>query len=405
MIPRVSVLLPVHRDEGLLAGAFGSVVAQRGVEPEILLILNAADEPTTRTALALAERHPRTRVLERPTPSLAAGLNDGLRAASHGLVARMDADDTCHPDRLARQAAYLAAHPTVAALGTAYERLAPDGRVLDVVTPPTDPREVRWRLLLDNVLCHGSVMLRRDVVLALGGYDERCERAQDYDLWLRLSRAASIANLPDVLYAYRVRDADAPSANSDAQAHVAAGALLDAFEALPPSPAPSPARDDLRDALAGVIARRQDALPALESLLTRDGPTRAGLFAYLLALERAAADARAGDGLCRAARLREVGAALRARGVPGVHLWGAGRHAGWILARRADLGVPVLGLIDDACAGDTRHGFVVRSAAALAPGDHALISSDRHERAIWASSAPHRARGLHVWRLYAEHAA
>ncbi|MDX2132026.1 MAG: glycosyltransferase [Planctomycetota bacterium] len=394
----MSVALPVHRDDGGLAEAFACIAAQRDVDLEILLVLNGADAPTARTARDLAGSDPRARVIELPGANLAAGLNEALRRARHALVARMDADDRCPPDRLARQAAAMHAAPNLAALGTAYERVGPDGARIDRVLPPTDPRETRWRLLLENVFCHGSMMLRRDAVLAVGGYDERCTRAQDYDLWLRLARAADLANLPDVLYTYRVRDADAPSANCAAQAAVAAGAPLDALAFLPDAPDPQ-ARRALRDALARQIAANAPDPDAIGALLTRDGPSREGIHAYLLAHWRRAGALHHAADAGRVACLRDVGRHMRDAGAREVTLWGAGAGAAWIIDRQHDLALPIAAIVDDAPPDTTRHGLRVSRPDSLAPGAHVLIASERFADAIWRASEPHRARGVHVWRL------
>ncbi|MBL9032464.1 MAG: glycosyltransferase [Phycisphaerae bacterium] len=406
-MPGVSVALPVRSAADTLRCALACIQSQSLSDYELLIILNGSDPATRQIALDHARADHRARVIELPKPSLPAALNLALREARHDLVARMDADDTCHPGRLAAQVNFMRAHPSVAALGTAWELADPDGRVTGVVRPPTDPRRLRWRLLLGNLLAHGSMMLRREAVLAAGGYDESCARAQDFDLWVRLVRTGAserggIACLPETLYKHYVRRADDPSASTADQAEVVAPILAREWASLP-------AASDggvLAAAMARVLARERGGgdASAIERHLDEHGPTREGLLAWLWAQWTRPAMPRRAAEVCRAARLREVGAALRDAGARTVWLWGAGEHTRWLLEHAEDLGVPIAGVVDDAAGDAAREvgGHAVRPPTALEAGAHTLISSDWHEEAIWERSAGARARGVRVWRMYDE---
>lgn len=85
----------------------------------------------------------------------------------------------------------------------------------------------------------------------------------------------------------------------------------------------------------------------------------------------------------------------------GVWLWGAGEHTRRLLARCRELPLPVLGLIDDACAGEMRLGFRVRRPEDLPFGAHAIVSSDAHEERILdraTALAPGRAAVYSIYR-------
>jgi hypothetical protein len=78
------------------------------------------------------------------------------------------------------------------------------GRLVRVVTPPTEDAAIRRMLVRENPFVHSSVMMRRDALEKAGGYDEQWPVAQDYDLWMRMSRITRMANLPDVLVVRRL---------------------------------------------------------------------------------------------------------------------------------------------------------------------------------------------------------
>jgi hypothetical protein len=118
----------------------------------------------------------------------------------------MDADDLSHPERFARQVEFLASHPEVQVLGTAAELCDEEGRLLSTVALPLDHDGLHARRYANTPVFHPSVMVRREVLERLGGYDERLLRAQDVDLWLRAFAAGvRFANLGEPLIRYRTR--------------------------------------------------------------------------------------------------------------------------------------------------------------------------------------------------------
>jgi hypothetical protein len=397
-VPGVSVALPVHVDAGTLPAAFECIARQSLRSLDIMLVINGSDAPTREVARVLAAGEPRARVIELPEPNLAAALNAALEAARFPLVARMDADDWCPPGRLEAQARFMGARPGLAAAGCAWELADQRGRVITVVRPPVEPARLRWRLLLGNTLAHGSMMLRRESVLEIGGYDERCGRAQDYDLWLRLG--GRIGCVPEVLYRHRARYPAQPGRSTPEQARVAAAAMVRAWRDLPPG------RDEaLPGLLEGALRAPGDASDEIEALARRldeAGPSLERLLAYLVACSAAPAAPKRAYDAGRRAILRARGEALRSAGVRRVWLWGAGDHTRWLVEHAGELGLEIAGIVDDNHAGADMHGFGVGRPDALAPGDVALISSDWHEEAIWLASAGARARGVRVVRLYGD---
>jgi hypothetical protein len=392
----ISVALPVWRAAGTLGEALGCVLGQTHRELEVLLVLNGSDEATRRVARDAAAGDARVRVIELKDASLPAALNVAIREATAELVARMDADDWCPPARLARQAAYLAEHPKVGAVGSAWE-VEEGGRVTAVVRPPVTGEESRWRLLVENPFAHGSMMLRKAAVLGVGGYDEALVRAQDYGLWVRLSREWGVCAVPDVLYRHRRAAGGAYSA-SELQAQHAAGVMVGAWGGLPAASKGAVVESIAR--AMGVAGGRGEAWDAIERGLT-ERPTREGLMAWLwvrgmLGAERGVME------VCRGARVREVAGRIVAAGAGAVWLWGAGAHCPVVMGLLGSTELRVLGLVDDRLAGQERFGFVVEAPAALGAGDHVLLASDAHEGALWDASAGARARGVRVWRLYAE---
>ena len=200
--PAVSVIMAVYNGEPWLGEALASTLGQSLQNLEFIVVDDGSTDGTAKRLADIGD--PRVSVLRQSRAGQTAALNRGLRAARAPLVARIDADDVSLPDRLARQARFMAAHPEVGLLGTAAREIAPSGAVLHTLAPPCDDRAIRRALMRANPFVHSSVMFRRALIDGLGGYDESFAVAQDYDLWLRLSRVTRLANLGEPLVLRRL---------------------------------------------------------------------------------------------------------------------------------------------------------------------------------------------------------
>lgn len=229
-IPRVSWLLCTHREDALLHRAMQSCLSQTMADFELLLVVNGPD--TGRLVPHLAQAYAcdtRVRVIGTPIHLLNFSLSLGLHSARAPFVARMDADDVSHPERLATQLAYMETHEDIAVLGSCYLLIDAQGEVKGQVDAPLTDPDIRKALYLRNPICHPSVMLRRDVVLRTGGYLGG-RNAEDYDLWLRLSmdKQCRFANLASPLLSYNVSPDGAARRSREAYGNVA-GAQLRQF--------------------------------------------------------------------------------------------------------------------------------------------------------------------------------
>lgn len=228
--PRVSWLLCTHREDALLHRAMQSCLSQTMADFELLLVVNGPD--TERLVPQLAQAYAgdtRVRVIGTPIHLLNFSLSLGLHSARAPFVARMDADDVSHPERLATQLAFMETHKDVAVLGSSYLLIDAQGDIKGKVDAPSTDPEIRKALYFRNPICHPSVMLRRDVVLRAGAYLGG-RNAEDYDLWLRLAmdKRCRFANLTSPLLSYNVSPDGAARRSREAYGNVA-GAQLRQF--------------------------------------------------------------------------------------------------------------------------------------------------------------------------------
>jgi glycosyltransferase involved in cell wall biosynthesis/2-polyprenyl-3-methyl-5-hydroxy-6-metoxy-1,4-benzoquinol methylase len=200
--PRVSVIMSTHNDAKYLPLAMESILQQTFADFECIIINDASMDDTAEILHRYPD--PRIRVVHHErNVGLTRSLNEALALCRGAYVARMDGDDIALPDRFTKQVAFLDEHLEVGLVGTAFMYIDGDSAVTGSEPVFVTDEEIRSRLLKHNCFGHGTVMVRRALLQAVGGYDESFRFSQDYDLWLRIAERAAVANIADKLYCWR----------------------------------------------------------------------------------------------------------------------------------------------------------------------------------------------------------
>ena len=101
-------------------------------------------------------------------------------------IAILDSDDLAMPDRLAVQFEYLETHPEVTLVGSQGARIDENDRIIGDINVPTDPSVIKYRLITENVFIQSGIFFRKKEILSIGGYDEKFQHVEDFDLYSRL---------------------------------------------------------------------------------------------------------------------------------------------------------------------------------------------------------------------------
>jgi glycosyltransferase involved in cell wall biosynthesis len=198
----VSVVLPVRNGEATIREAMESVLDQTLRTIELVVVDDASTDGTAHVLASFDD--PRVRVISNAEHrGLVMSLHRGIDAARSDVIARMDADNRAYPQRLARQYELMRARPEVGLVATAYDRIDVEGRILHSVRIPPDHGSVAFRLAFGDCIAHSSVMFRRGVVRAVGGYSSHEFPAEDYGLWLRMVDVTQVATITSAELAAR----------------------------------------------------------------------------------------------------------------------------------------------------------------------------------------------------------
>lgn len=197
-----------------LREAVESILAQTFTDFEFIIINDGSTDQTAKILDGYTD--PRiVRLKNEKNVGLAASLNKGIAVARGDYIARMDADDICAPDRLKAQFNYLEKHTKVDVLGGAIEIMDRNGMVLSSLKFPETNPVIQWSFCYYCPIVHPAVMVRRQVLLDAGGYRNVWPHAEDYDLWVRISKNAHFANLSQVLLKLRKHETNITVLNVD----------------------------------------------------------------------------------------------------------------------------------------------------------------------------------------------
>lgn len=200
----ITVLMSCYNAARWLEEAINSVLNQTFKEFEFIIVDDGSTDDTLEIIQRFAARDHRIVIIAKPNTGLADSLNVGLAKARGEWIARLDADDICAPNRLKQQYDYARAHQKVVFIGSGLTEIDQDGRIVKTHHYPLQHTFLLKRLqTLQPFPAHSSAFYLTTAVRALKGYRPRITRAEDWDLWLRLSEVGGLACLNDPLIGLR----------------------------------------------------------------------------------------------------------------------------------------------------------------------------------------------------------
>lgn len=188
--------------EQTVAQAVRSVQAQTHADWRLIVLDDGSSDHTVAIVRALADQDRRIELVEGGArQGLPDRLNELLDRATGPFFARMDADDICHPERFARQLAFIASNPEVQLLGTSMIILDRAGRPRGVRRAPAGHAEICARPHSGFPLFHPTWLGQRQWFQHFR-YSADATRCEDQELLLRAHRHSVFANLVEPLLGY-----------------------------------------------------------------------------------------------------------------------------------------------------------------------------------------------------------
>lgn len=215
----VTVVMPVYNGAKFISAAIKSILSQTYQDFQLLLINDGSTDESELIIKSFTDK--RIVYYYQDNKGVAAALNRAVSMATGKYIWRHDADDISLPDKLEKQVAFLESNPEFALCACQVAFMTENSKVAWKYKQPNDAVFNEQKFL--NVqrghfnpyspITHGTVLIKTDVIKALGGYRKEFITGEDVDLWLRLIQHYKAAVLHECLSLHRL------SANSATQVH------------------------------------------------------------------------------------------------------------------------------------------------------------------------------------------
>ncbi len=207
LLPRISIILPTHNRVELLSRAIQSVISQTYQQWELIVINDASTDETSNILKAWQEKDARIRVITNAVnryPDISGILNRGIDSSQGEYIARLDDDDYwCDKEKLKKQVKFLDGHPAYALVGGGMIGIDTEGRELFRYLKREHDSDIRRYALFANPFSHTTVMFRKAVADAVGGYS-KLSYAEDWDLWLKMGMKGKLHNIGEYFTMYTI---------------------------------------------------------------------------------------------------------------------------------------------------------------------------------------------------------
>jgi glycosyltransferase involved in cell wall biosynthesis len=191
-VPTVSTIIPVYNGAAYLRQAIDSVLAQRDVSVELIVIDDGSTDDTWQVLESYGDALHKER---QANAGPAQARNLGARRATGEWLAFLDADDEWLPDKLARQLELAGQQAGLVYTDRRNIGTCTHVAELQSASVPQYEGDIFEPLLRDNFITMSSVLMHRDWFARLGGFADGVYGCDDWDLWLRYAAVGGLVRL------------------------------------------------------------------------------------------------------------------------------------------------------------------------------------------------------------------
>jgi glycosyltransferase involved in cell wall biosynthesis len=202
-LPLVSIVMTVRNVEEYISETIASVLQERDVPLEVVLVDNGCTDSTVEKVLAFNDQ--RVRIIEGPRKGIAHALNVAYAEVRGEIIMRCDGDDLFPPGRIRRQAQWLVEHPDFGAVCGGFSTIDTKGNPLSVLGCEQEAEEITDELCNGKTRTHiGTFAMRTEAIKAAGCSREYFDCLEDIDFQLRLGEACRVWFNPVSEFDYRL---------------------------------------------------------------------------------------------------------------------------------------------------------------------------------------------------------
>jgi glycosyltransferase involved in cell wall biosynthesis len=201
--PHITVLMPAYNTQKYIGQAIESVLKQTYTNFEFVIV-NDGSTDSTRDIIS-SYNDERIVLIDQPNMGVAAALNTGLIHSRAPYIARFDADDICHPQRLEKQIQFLLNNPDYILVGSDADYILENGDFLFRFNCIAyTHQQIMEKMYFYCPFMHPTVMYKKDSVCNAGGYPVDAHNFEDYLLWTSIAKKGKFYNLAEPLIKYRL---------------------------------------------------------------------------------------------------------------------------------------------------------------------------------------------------------
>lgn len=205
-MPAVSIITPVYNAADVIAQTIESALVQTWTDREMIIIDDGSTDGSGEIVKGFGGMVRYHRI---ENSGVASARNRGIALAAGRYIALLDHDDLWAPTKLEQQVAVMERRPEVGLVITDVAHLDHAGNPMGIIGAGYNPTETFARLFVRGyVPTPSAALIRRSVLDAVGGFDERFHSAglDDQELWTRIAAHCDIANVPEPLTYHRNRE-------------------------------------------------------------------------------------------------------------------------------------------------------------------------------------------------------
>jgi len=197
--------MSVYNGESWLEESIRSILAQTFTDFEFIIVNDGSTDKSISILHDLAAKDSRIRLFSKSNTGLTDSLNFGIERARGEWIARIDADDISFPERLEIQYKLAKSDPDIVLVGGGLTKIDMQGQEIKTYSYPISHVKLVNNLKKGSrFFAHSCAFIKTFSIREIGGYRMRLKRAQDLDLWLRLSQTGKIAAVDKTIIKLRV---------------------------------------------------------------------------------------------------------------------------------------------------------------------------------------------------------